>query len=124
MANQTQSQTEGTALSINPLQRPTLRAHVGERSLTPPPANSRTYLFAFDVQDTGPGIAPDFQDKIFEPFVQGDLGLNRRFGGTGLGLSICKQLATLMGGRISLTSVVGTGSTFTMTIPLRYVGNR
>jgi osomolarity two-component system sensor histidine kinase SLN1 len=64
------------------------------------------------------------QQKVFEPFVQGDLGLSKKFGGTGLGLSICHQLAGLMGGSIKLRSTVGVGTTFTMLIPLKYVKDR
>jgi osomolarity two-component system, sensor histidine kinase SLN1 len=56
--------------------------------------------------------------------VQGDLGLSKKYGGTGLGLSICSQLASLMGGAISLTSSEGEGSTFTMVIPLKHTKSR
>lgn len=62
--------------------------------------------------------------KVFEPFVQGDLGLSRKFGGTGLGLSICSQLATLMGGSVSLKSSMGVGTTFTVQIPLKYTKDK
>ncbi|KAL2023117.1 hypothetical protein VTK56DRAFT_3723 [Thermocarpiscus australiensis] len=117
--------TGGTALTINPVDpRATPHIHIRERSPTPPPPNAKSYLFEFEVEDTGPGIAEHMQQKIFEPFVQGDLGLSKKFGGTGLGLSICSQLATLMGGNISLKSTVGVGTTFTMQIPLKYVQNR
>ncbi|EFX03510.1 osmolarity two-component system protein sln1 [Grosmannia clavigera kw1407] len=119
--------TSGTALSINPLDPkavPTTFVSVHERSPTPPPAGAKTYMFEFEIQDTGPGIAPQMQEKVFEPFVQGDLGLSKKFGGTGLGLSICQQLATLMGGTITLKSTVGVGSIFTMRIPLKYVKER
>ncbi|GKT90570.1 osomolarity two-component sensor histidine kinase sln1 [Colletotrichum tofieldiae] len=85
---------------------------------------AKAYVFEFEVEDTGPGIAEHMQQKVFEPFVQGDLGLSKKFGGTGLGLSICHQLATLMGGSISLKSTVGVGTTFTMQIPLKYVKDR
>ncbi|EWC43752.1 hypothetical protein DRE_07370 [Drechslerella stenobrocha 248] len=81
-----------------------------------------TRWFEFSVIDTGPGIPSHMHTKIFEPFVQGDLGLSRRYGGTGLGLSICKQLAELMGGVIELKSFEGAGSTFTLRIPLRAGG--
>ena len=81
-------------------------------------------MFEFEVQDTGPGIPEHMQQRVFEPFVQGDLGLSRKHGGTGLGLSICQQLAHLMGGSISIKSTVGVGSTFTMQIPLRYARDR
>ncbi|KAL7943612.1 hypothetical protein V8C42DRAFT_327990 [Trichoderma barbatum] len=115
----------GTALAINPLDpKATPHVRIRERSPTPPPPNAKPYIFEFEVEDTGPGIPEHMQDKIFEPFVQGDLGLNRKFGGTGLGLSICSQLAKLMGGSVTLKSAVGVGSTFTMHIPLKYVKDR
>ncbi|KAK0638894.1 hypothetical protein B0T16DRAFT_339190 [Cercophora newfieldiana] len=115
----------GTALAINPLEpKPTPHVYIRERSPTPPPPNAKSFIFEFEVEDTGPGIAEHMQQKIFEPFVQGDLGLSKKFGGTGLGLSICSQLATIMGGSISLKSTVGVGTTFTMLIPLKYVKDR
>jgi len=115
----------GTALSINPAEpKQTSHVHIRERSSTPPPPNAKVYIFEFEVEDTGPGIAPHMQDKVFEPFVQGDLGLSKKFGGTGLGLSICQQLATLMGGNITLRSTLGVGTVFTMQIPLKYVKDR
>jgi len=115
----------GTALQINPMDpKASPHVHIRERSPTPPPANAKTYMFEFEVEDTGPGIAEHMLDKIFEPFVQGDLGLSKKFGGTGLGLSICSQLASLMGGSISLKSTIGVGTTFTMRIPLKYVKDR
>jgi osomolarity two-component system sensor histidine kinase SLN1 len=92
--------------------------------MSPPPINTKDLMFEFEVEDTGPGIPEDQQKKIFEPFVQGDLGLSKKYGGTGLGLSICAQLASLMGGEISLDSKVGQGSTFKMRIPLRFVTER
>lgn len=115
----------GTALSINPMD-PGATPHVlvRERSPTPPPPGARPYLFEFEVKDSGPGIPEHMQQKVFEPFVQGDLGLSKKFGGTGLGLSICHQLAGLMGGSILLDSTVGKGTTFTMHIPLKYVKDR
>ena len=115
----------GTALSINPMD-PSATPYVQfrERSLSPPPPLAKTFTFEFEVQDSGPGIPENMQQKVFEPFVQGDLGLSKKFGGTGLGLSICHQLAGLMGGSIHLQSTVGVGTTFTMHIPLRYVKER
>lgn len=116
----------GTALLINPMTPKNAQAHlhIRERSPTPPPANTSTLLFEFEVEDTGPGISPALQERVFEPFVQGDLGLSKKYGGTGLGLSICSQLATLMGGTITLKSKVGVGSTFTMRIPLKFIRAR
>ena len=70
-----------------------------------------------DVRDTGPGISPAQLDTIFEPFVQVDASLTRRAGGTGLGLAIARQLASAMGGTVSVHSVVGEGTTFSLTLP-------
>lgn len=115
----------GTALLINPMDpKATPRVQVRERSRTPPPANARILIFQFEVEDTGPGIPETLQDRVFEPFVQGDLGLSKKYGGTGLGLSICSQLAGLMGGDISLVSTENVGSTFSMQIPLKYTRDR
>lgn len=112
----------GTALLINPMDpKATPHVQLRERSPTPPPSNARTLLFQFEVEDTGPGIPESFQQSVFEPFVQADLGLSKKYGGTGLGLSICSQLATLMGGNIQLESTVGVGTTFNMKIPLKFV---
>ena len=66
----------------------------------------------FSVRDTGIGIPPEAQQRIFESFTQADQTTTRRFGGTGLGTTIAKQLVELMGGRIGLESAVGLGSTF------------
>ncbi len=69
------------------------------------------------VQDTGIGIAPEMQAKIFEPFVQVDTGHVRRVEGTGLGLTISRDLARGMGGNLTLASTPGAGSTFTLSLP-------
>ncbi|WP_374564797.1 PAS domain S-box protein [Ideonella sp.] len=66
----------------------------------------------FAVQDSGIGIAPEVQDKLFVPFAQADQSTTRRFGGTGLGLSIVKRLTSLMGGSVGLSSTPGQGSEF------------
>jgi osomolarity two-component system sensor histidine kinase SLN1 len=83
--------------------------------------NCRQVTFQFEVQDNGPGIPAHLHRRIFDPFVQGDLGLNRKYGGTGLGLSICAQLSHIMGGVILLDSEENKGSLFTLEIPLGYV---
>ncbi len=69
-----------------------------------------------DVKDTGVGIAPEAQEKLFKRFSQADSSTTRRFGGSGLGLVICRQLAQLMHGGVGLFSEVGKGSTFWFTI--------
>jgi PAS domain S-box-containing protein len=73
----------------------------------------------FAVSDTGIGISPENQKKIFEPFFQVDASSTRAYGGTGLGLSIAQQLVTLMGGALSCESEEGNGSTFRFTSSLR-----
>ena len=72
----------------------------------------------FSIRDTGIGIAPEAQARIFESFTQADQSTARRFGGTGLGTTIAKQLVGLMGGRIGLESAVGLGSTFWVELTL------
>jgi signal transduction histidine kinase/CheY-like chemotaxis protein len=74
----------------------------------------------FAVADTGIGIAPEDQEKIFEEFTQVRNPLQQRVKGTGLGLPLCRRLATLLGGSIGLESKPGEGSTFLVTIPVRY----
>jgi signal transduction histidine kinase/CheY-like chemotaxis protein/HPt (histidine-containing phosphotransfer) domain-containing protein len=72
----------------------------------------------FDVADTGVGIAPENQSRIFQEFAQEDASTTRRFGGTGLGLAISRQIVELMGGQLALVSAPGVGSTFSFELSL------
>ncbi|MCE9669620.1 ATP-binding protein [Myxococcus stipitatus] len=92
--------------------------HEGEVKVTAEYAPA-TSTMSISVTDTGIGVDPAYQEKIFEDFQQVDSSPTRAYGGTGLGLSICRRLATMLGGRVSLQSTPGQGSIFTLHFPRR-----
>jgi PAS domain S-box-containing protein len=80
-----------------------------------------TVELEFSVRDTGIGMRPEDQAQLFQAFTQVDGSITRNYGGTGLGLAICKQLTTLMGGRIWCESSPGSGSTFSFRLPFAVI---
>jgi len=80
---------------------------------------SGTDYFIFKISDTGIGIKPEKLEEIYEPFTQADLSITRKFGGTGLGLSISLKFCEIMGGKLTVESEEGVGTTFTVRIPYR-----
>ena len=80
-------------------------------------------LLSFNIKDTGIGLKPEQVNNLFEAFTQADASTTRNYGGTGLGLHLSKQLAQKLGGDIKVTSVYGTGSTFTFTVATANLNN-
>ena len=95
----------------------TAEGHVTVRAFVDRVETPGRAMVRFEVADTGPGIAPDALEHVFQPFRQADPGTTRRHGGTGLGLSIAKRLVELMGGEIGVTSTPGRGTMFWFSLP-------
>jgi signal transduction histidine kinase len=102
----------GNAIKFTTRGQITLHITVDEDSVS-------TTTLCLQVQDTGIGIEPAVQEKLFMPFMQADGSTTRKYGGTGLGLAIVKQLAQLMGGTVGIDSVLGQGSIVWCTIQLK-----
>jgi len=103
----------GNAVKFTPAGQITVRASRGGLD----PGDGR-FPLRIEVSDTGIGIPPDKQTRLFKPFSQADSSTTRRFGGTGLGLAICKRLANLLGGNVHLLDSSPSGSKFVLDLPL------
>ncbi len=101
----------GNAIKFTERGKITIRATMEE-------INGREMLVSFSVTDSGIGLTEETHKRLFQPFVQADGTINRKYGGTGLGLSISKRLVELMGGEIGADGKEGTGSTFWFVVPL------
>lgn len=95
----------GNAVKFTDSGSVTLRMHLKQ-------VDGQAYRIWFGVEDTGIGIAPEFHDKIFQPFFQVESGAHRKYGGTGLGISIARELVQKMGGELKVDSDLGHGSVF------------
>ena len=106
---------EITSQRVAPEELPAGNAHLRQLEESFPDGADWLKL-KFCVRDSGPGIPPDRMDRLFQSFTQGDASITRRYGGTGLGLVITKRLVEAMGGKISVESALGVGTSFIFTL--------
>ena len=113
------SNVVGNAVKFTEAGQITVIAHARQLPRSRPGEADRAEV-RIEIADTGPGMDPETAQRVFEPFEQADATIGRRHGGAGLGLSIVRMLADLMGGRVSVDTAVGKGSTFRLdfTLPL------
>lgn len=109
----------GNALKFSERGRITVRATLADTD----PLAGKERMVRFEVEDQGIGIAPALQVGLFNVFDQVDSSLTRKHGGIGLGLALCRRLTQLLGGSISVSSTVGQGSVFVVTVPLALLEN-
>ena len=105
----------GNAVKFTPSGEVVVRVNLAEET-------ADEAVVKIEVTDTGIGIAEEHHAKIFEDFTQVDSPLQRKWRGSGLGLSLSKKIAELLGGAVAMASQPGKGSTFSVTIPIRYSG--
>jgi signal transduction histidine kinase len=98
--------------------RVTRDADVGAQSEKNHPIQRESGWVCFRISDTGIGMTPEQQQRLFQPFVQADAAITRSYGGTGLGLALSRQLCELLEGQISMESELGQGTTFTVRLPV------
>jgi PAS domain S-box-containing protein len=102
---------------LNLLSNATKFTHAGAIRLTV--NQSGQDWLQFEVSDTGIGMSEEQVGRVFEPFTQGDSTISKNYGGTGLGLSLCRRFADLLNGKLSVQSVEGAGTRFTLSLPIR-----
>ena len=93
--------------------------HTFEFAVSPGSSTPHGAWLALTVRDSGVGIEPDEQERVWSEFYQVDSSATRQYGGTGLGLAIVKRLTLLMGGNVAVASAPGRGSTFTIWLPFQ-----
>ena len=111
-------------IMLNLLSNATKFTNEGEIRLDIDDNPENNLLLDFKVSDSGIGMTQEQIDKVFKPFTQADEKTTRKFGGTGLGLTITKMFSEMMGGKVTINSIINKGTTFTVTVPKLVVDNK